>query len=115
MERKKAKIIDDLIRANMSPLQKGFYKWALYMRNAQKHEYGAQVKAGFALHALVARFYRDRKREYCLYALRQIGFNPDRLMRAAFQKMLRAAGVNVERAFLRWKMNHLSQDRDRVK
>jgi hypothetical protein len=29
-------------------------------------------------------------------------------MRAAFQKMLRAAGMNVERAFLRWKMNHLS-------
>jgi hypothetical protein len=50
-----------------------------------------------------------------MFALRKIGFNPDRLMRAAFQKMLRAAGVNVERAFLRWKMNHLSQDRDRIK
>jgi hypothetical protein len=50
-----------------------------------------------------------------MLALRKIGFNPDRIMRAAFQKMLRACGVNVERAFLRWKMNHLSRDRARIK
>jgi hypothetical protein len=81
----------------------------------QKFEYGEQVKTGYALHALVTRFYRDRKREYCLLALRKIGFNPDRIMRAAFQKMLRASGVNVERAFLQWKMNHLSTDRNRIK
>jgi hypothetical protein len=85
------------------------------MRGMQKFEYGEQVKAGYALHALVTRFYRDRKREYCMLALRKIGFNPDRIMRAAFQKMLRASGVNVERAFLQWKMNHLSRDRNRIK
>jgi hypothetical protein len=114
VEHKKAKTIDTLVRNSMSPLQKCFMNWVLYLRNLDKYEYGQRVKAGFALHALVSRFYRDRKREYCLYALRQIGFNPDRLMRAAFQKMLRAAGVNVERAWLRWKMNHLAEDRNRV-
>jgi hypothetical protein len=84
MERKKARIIDDLIRNSMSPLQKAFYKWSVYLRAMQKYEYGEQVKAGYALHALVTRFYRDRKREYCMFALRKIGFNPDRLMRASF-------------------------------
>ncbi len=63
---------------------------------------------------LTTRFYRDRKREYCLFALRQIGFNPDRLMRSAFEKMLRAAGVTVERAWIIWKMQHLANDRNRV-
>jgi hypothetical protein len=29
--------------------------------------------------------------------------------------MLRAAGINIERAWLRWKMNHLADDRNRVK
>jgi hypothetical protein len=115
MEQKKANIIDTFIRNSMSPLQKAYIQWAAYMRGMQKYEYGEQVKAGYALHALVTRFYRDRKREYCMLALRKIGFNPDRIMRAAFQKMLRAAGVNVERAFLQWKMNHLSSDRNRIK
>ena len=63
---------------------------------------------------LTSRFYRERKREYYLYAMRQIGFNPDRLMRCAFEKMLRAAGVNVGRAWIIWKMNHLAADRNRV-
>ncbi len=63
---------------------------------------------------LTGRVYRERKSEYYLYALRQIGFNPDRLMRCAFEKMLRAAGVNVERAWIIWKMNHLAADRNRV-
>ena len=29
--------------------------------------------------------------------------------------MLRAAGINLERSWLTWKMNHLTEDRDRVK
>jgi hypothetical protein len=33
MERKKAKIIDDLVRNAMSPLQKSFLKWAKFMRD----------------------------------------------------------------------------------
>jgi hypothetical protein len=40
MERKKAKVIDDLIRNSMSPLQKSFMKWAQFMRDVQKKEYG---------------------------------------------------------------------------
>jgi hypothetical protein len=40
MERKKARIIDDLIRNSMSPIQKAFYKWSVFMRSMQKYEYG---------------------------------------------------------------------------
>jgi hypothetical protein len=42
-------------------------------------------------------------------------FDPERLMRSSFQKILRAAGVNVERAWIRWRMHHLSEDRNRAK
>jgi hypothetical protein len=40
VEKKKAKVIDDLIRNSMSPLAKAFYKWSVYMRGMQKYEYG---------------------------------------------------------------------------
>jgi hypothetical protein len=33
-------------------------------------------------------------------------------MRASFDKMIRAAGMNVERAWLAWRMFHLGKDRD---
>ncbi|MEE4248546.1 MAG: hypothetical protein V2I33_24465 [Kangiellaceae bacterium] len=40
MERKKARVIDDFIRSSMSPLQKTFLKWAKFMRDENKREYG---------------------------------------------------------------------------
>jgi hypothetical protein len=40
MERKKARVIDDFIRNSMSPLQKSFMKWAKFMRDENKREYG---------------------------------------------------------------------------
>jgi hypothetical protein len=42
-------------------------------------------------------------------------FNPERIMRNTLQKILRAAGVNVDRAWIRWRMLHLEQDRAAAK
>jgi hypothetical protein len=42
-------------------------------------------------------------------------FNPERIMRNTLQKILRAAGVNVDRAWIRWRMLHLQQDRAAAK
>jgi hypothetical protein len=61
MERKKAKIIDDLVRNSMSPLQKAFYRWAKFMRDQKMYLYGERVKAGFALFTIINQFYRANK------------------------------------------------------
>jgi hypothetical protein len=41
MERKKAKVIDELVRSAMSPLQKSFMKWTRKTRDAAKQEFAA--------------------------------------------------------------------------
>ena len=43
-----------------------------------------------------------------------MNFNPDQIMNKAFNIMLRAAGTNLERAWIRWRMQHLSGDRNRM-
>ena len=70
MEHKKAKVIDDLIKASMGPEQRLFMRWVLYMRNQQKFEYGEQVKAGYGLHMLMKRFYDKRREQFYRFALR---------------------------------------------
>jgi hypothetical protein len=42
----------------------------------------------------------------------KLRFNPERLMRSSFEKMIRACGLNLEKAWLSWRMWHLSNDRD---
>jgi hypothetical protein len=112
MERKKARVIDDFVRNSMSPLQKSFLKWAKNMREQKMHDYGEQVKAGFALYSLIKHFYKDNKLKMERIAFRAIAFDPERLMRASFDKMIRAAGMNLDRAWIAWKMFHLSKDRN---
>jgi hypothetical protein len=57
-------------------------------------------------------FYKDNKHKLQKAGLNAIKFDPERLMRASFDKMIRAAGMNLERAWLAWKMFHLSQDKN---
>jgi hypothetical protein len=114
MERMKAKVIDEFVRNAMSPFQKSFLKWARWTRIEGKIEFGNQVKAGFSLTSLMTRFLRANKEKYLRYSLRQIGYNPDKVMTATFNKMLRAAGVNLERAFLSWKMDTYQADRKKM-
>jgi len=39
-ERKVAKVVDEFVRQSMSPLQKSFLKWAKYMRDMAKYDFG---------------------------------------------------------------------------
>jgi hypothetical protein len=96
----------------MSPLQKAYLVWAANMRTAKMIEYGEQVKAGFALYAAVKHFYRMRRNKIQRAGFNAIKFDPERLMRASFDKMIRAAGMNIERAWLAWRMFHLGQDKN---
>ena len=50
---------------------------------------------------------RNNKEKYLGLAFRRIGYDPDKVMIAAFQKMLRAAGANLNTAMMTWKMQHL--------
>lgn len=111
IERKKANVIDIFVRNAMSPLQKSFFRWARFMRDQNKIEYGEAVKAGFALSAFWTKFYNEKKADYLRFAMRKIAYNPERLMRSCFEKMIRAAGINEERAFLAWKMWFLARNR----
>jgi len=115
MERMKAKVIDEFIRNAMSPIQKSFLKWARWMRHEGKIQFGNQVKAGFALTSLLGRYLKANRDKYQRYAWRQLYYDEDKVMERAFQKMIRAAGVNFERAFLRWRMFTLEADRSAAK
>ena len=114
VERKKAKCIDRLIRNNMSPLQKSYMLWAQMMRDAQKYEYGQSVKAGFALYSIFNHKLRENKDQMCRYALRKIKWDPIKIMNASFEKMIRAAGLNLERSWLAWKIHVFSQNADKA-
>jgi len=115
MERKKMKVIDEFIRSAMSPLQKSFMKWRQRARDMAKLEFAGQIKAGFSLTNLMGRFLRSNKQKYLGFAFRKIGYNPDKVMIAAFQKMLRAAGANLGTAMITWRMNVIASDRQRMK
>jgi len=104
IERKKAKVIDEFTRQCMSPFQKAFLKWSRFMRNANKMEFGNQIKAGFTLTNLLTRYLRDNKEKYLRLGMRRIAYNEDKVMSSAFAKMLRAAGANLNTAWLSWKM-----------
>jgi hypothetical protein len=56
-------------------------------------------------------FYKDNKQKLQRAGLNAIKFDPERLMRASFDKMIRAAGMNLERAWLAWRMFHLGKDK----
>ena len=111
-ERKVAKVVDEFIRQSMSPLQKAFLKWAKFMRDQVKGEFVRQIKAGFFLTMLVNRKANENKVEMCKAAMIRLNYNPERLMRQCFEKMIRACGLNMDRAWLSWRMWHLSKDRD---
>jgi hypothetical protein len=40
------------------------------------------------------RFLQANKQKYLGYALKRIGYNPDKIMISSFMKMVRAAGAN---------------------
>jgi hypothetical protein len=82
------------------------------MRNEKMIEYGAQVKAGYALYSMLTRFYRQRKLDFTRVAMRKIAYDPQRVQRACFEKMIRAAGLNLDRAFMAWRLWHLARDRN---
>ena len=92
MERKKAKVIDEFVRSAMSPLQKSFLKWQRKTRDAAKYEFGQQIKAGFSLTSLLTRYLKANKEKYTRLAWKKLDHNPDKIMSASFNKMLRAAG-----------------------
>jgi hypothetical protein len=115
MERKKAKVIDEFIRSAMSPIQKSFLKWARKTRDAAKREFGNQVKAGFCLTSLLTRYLKANKEKYTRLAWKKLDHNPDKIMSASFNKMLRAAGQNQGTAWIRWRMYVVSSDRARMK
>jgi len=110
-ERKVAKVVDEFIRQSMSPIQKAFLKWAKYMRDMNKYEFGEQIKAGFALTTILTHKYRDNKEKYLRLGFRHISYNPDKVMSSAFNKMIRAAGHSVNTAWIIWKMNVIAGDR----
>ena len=112
LERKKAKVIDEFLRQSMSPFQKAFLKWARFMRDKVKSEFVRQIKAGFLLTMIVNSKANANKIEMLRAGMIRIQHNPERLMRSCFEKMLRAAGLNMDRAWLSWRMWHLSKDRD---
>jgi hypothetical protein len=91
-ERKVARVVDEFIRQSMSPIQKAFLKWARFMRDQVKAEFVRQIKAGFLLTMIVNRFAKDNKYEMCKAAIVRLNYNPERLMRSCFEKMLRAGG-----------------------
>jgi hypothetical protein len=111
MEAKKAKVIDMLHWHSLGDLHRAFLRWAKNVRGLQMIDYGNQVKAGFALYSVVNRQYKNKKDEHLRHAWRKISFDPQRLMRSCFDKMIRAAGLNLERAWLCWRMFHLSKDK----
>jgi hypothetical protein len=76
----------------MSPLQKGFDRWARKTRDLAKQEFGNQIKAGFSLTSLLTRYLRNNKEKYTRLAWKKLDHNPDKIMSSAFNKMLRAAG-----------------------
>ena len=110
-ERKVAKVVDEFVRQSMSPLQKAFLKWSKYMRDMNKYDFGEQIKAGFTLTTLLTRKYRDNKERYLRLGFRHIAYNPDKVMSAAFNKMIRAAGATVNSAWMLWRMNVVAGDR----
>ena len=44
--------------------------------------------------------------------LRKIAYNPERLMRQCFEKMIRASGINQGKAFILWRVWHLAKDKN---
>jgi hypothetical protein len=113
-ERKVARVVDEFVRQSMSPLQKSFLKWSKYMRDMAKYDFGQQIKAGFTLTALMTRQYKDNKEKYLRLAFRYLNYNPDKIMSSSFNKMIRAAGANINTAFLIWKMNVVAGDRKKM-
>ena len=114
-ERKKAKCIDKLVRANMSPLQRMFLTWAKYMRDMKTYEYGQAVKAGFALYSMFNHKLRENRSNMLRYGFRKIDYDPVKLMNQCFEKMIRAAGLNLERSWLAWKIHVFSKNADHAK
>jgi len=51
---------------------------------------------------------RNNKEKYLGLAFRRIGYDPDKVMSSAFAKMLRAAGANINTAWLAWRMATLT-------
>jgi hypothetical protein len=92
MERKKAKVIDEFVRSAMSPLQKNWLRWARNTRDLAKVEFGNQIKAAFSLSSLLTRYLKANKEKYTRHAFKKLDHNPDKIMSASFNKMLRAAG-----------------------
>ena len=82
------------------------------MRDQVKSEFVRQIKAGFLLTMVVNAKAQENKVEMLRAGMIRIQHNPERLMRSCFEKMLRAAGLNMDRAWLSWRMRHLSKDRD---
>jgi hypothetical protein len=114
-ERKKAKCIDKLVRANMSPLQRMFITWQKYCRDMNTFEYGQSVKAGFALYSVFNHKLRENRSNLLRLAFRKIDYDPIKLMTTCFEKMVRAAGLNLERAWLAWKIHQFSVDANAAK
>ncbi|MEE4248200.1 MAG: hypothetical protein V2I33_22655, partial [Kangiellaceae bacterium] len=111
MEAKKAKVLDMLHWHSLGDTHRAFLRWAKNMRDGKMREYGEQVKAGFALYSVMNHFYKDNKHKLQRAGMNAIKFDPQRLMRASFDKMIRAAGLNLERAWLAWRMFHLGKDK----
>jgi len=107
---KKAKIIDMIVHNSMSDTARAFLRWAKNIRDIKMILYGRGVKAGFMLYTLMSRFYRENRESLSRKAFRAIQHDPERIMRASFEKMVRAAGINLERSWLSWKM--FVQDRN---
>jgi hypothetical protein len=69
-----------------------FLRWARNTRDLAKVEFGNQIKAAFCLSSLLTRYLRANKEKYSRHAWKKLDHNPDKIMSASFNKMLRAAG-----------------------
>jgi len=63
----------------------------------------------FALHKAQSRFNRDM---LLRSGYKRICYNPQRLARSCFDKMIRATGLNMEKAWLCWRMFVVSKDKN---
>ena len=101
-----------LVMNGRSDIHKALLRWAKKTRDAKMFNYGEGVKAAFVLNNLVTRFMKDNSYEMQKAGMIKLAYNPQRLIRSCFEKMIRACGLNLTSAWLSWRMWHLSKDRD---
>jgi hypothetical protein len=86
----------------MSDHHRAILRWKKNSRSMTMMLYGERIKAGYILEGVWNKLYAIKRRDHLRYAMGKIKYDKDRIVRSSLEKMVRAAGLNMERTFKLW-------------